>query len=794
MKTFTQRVMAATLQLALFVVPGLLPATAIAQIVPELKTNNTKVDDTFKLSVEILYRNTQDNLIKAGGEYGGEWTRDCSINAWNAASLLEPASAENSLWSVTTDNRTYIGHQYWDQIIWVTGAYDYYEKSGSRTFLNQAYTTSKNSMTKLENEQFDSNYGLFKGPSVFNDGIAGYEVPIYDPDLDSHSYVLDHHASNIKCLSTNAIYYNAYLLLAKMANFKGDTNAEKSWLKKAANLKASIRQHLFNGSDKLYYLIDQNDDVHDFQESLGIAYAVLFGIVSHEEAKRIIDGCYKGRWGTPTIYPHFNRFDDTHPGRHNQIVWPFVSAFLGSAASEAGCSDRLGYELKSLSTLCQGGRSTHDGSQTFYEIYNETNGLPDGGWQCSYHWGSVYDQTWSATGFIRLILTDLVGMRFTPEGLTFEPNINIMNGFEFQEVKNVTYRGGLLDISVSGSGDKLVAVKVDGVEQLPVTPIAPREGKRTVELVLGSDLDLTAKYQQADLELKQGAWDSSKSFAEGTDDAEGIAASKVFSRDDLPTGSLIRVDEGYLYRPEGWESDVSTTDPRPDTDYHSVAVTDGWWSYYSYRGFNVEKADASTLSTDEANAHFSIFLPKVLGNGGDFTIVNKNSGRPLAKRNDNASIIQDSEAASTVWTVEYDGNGYYYIIDKESGLALQMPDGSNKQNVRPTLTERSDDRNQLWNIIELSEGLYRIAPKCAPQMALCINGSSKNNGAYVVQRTYDAGDSQKWLFTSLPPSGIRQTDAETNENGALYDISGRKIPSVKTKGIYIYQKRKFIKK
>ncbi len=787
--------MAATLKLAVAMVPGLPLGTASAQIVPVLKSSDTKVDKTFKLSVEILYRNTQDNLIKAGGEYGGEWTRDCSINAWNAASLLDPASAKNSLWSVTTDNRTYIGHQYWDQIIWVTGAWDHYEKTGDRTFLNQAYTASKNSMTKLEKEQFDSQYGLFKGPSVFNDGIAGYEEPIYDPALDGHSYVLDHHASDIKCLSTNAIYYNAYLLLAKMANFKGDADAEKSWLKKAATLKANIRQHLFNGTDKLYYLIDQNGKIHDFQEALGIAYAVLFGVVSHEEAGRIIDASYKGRWGTPSIYPHFKRYNDSRPGRHNKIVWPFVSAFFGSAANEAGCNDRLGFELKSLSSLCQGSQSKHNGVQTFYEIYNETTGVPDGGWQCSSHWGSsVYDQTWSATGFIRLILTDVLGMRFTPEGLTFEPNIKIATDFGVQEVKEVTYRGGLLDISVTGTGDRLVAVRVDGVEQLPVTPIAPQAGKRQVELVFGSDLDLTAKYERADLALKPGSWDSSKNIGEGTGAADGTAASRVFSRDELPTGSLIFVDEGYEYRPEGWETDATTTDPRPETTHHSATVTDGWWSYFGYRGFNVAKVDGSGLTADEAGTHFSVFLPKVLGDGGDFTIVNKNSGRPLAIRDDDNAIVQNSEAASKAWTVAYAGGGYYRIIDKQSGQALQMPGGSNKLNTRPTLTEPGDDRNQLWNIIELSEGLYRIAPKCAPTMALGVSGSSKNNGAIVVQRTYDTGDAQRWLFSALDPTGIIQTDAERHDDGAVYDVSGRKVASVKTKGIYIHNNRKVVDK
>ena len=789
MKKLIQWVTAATLELATAVALGMQVSTASAQTVPVLKTNNTKVDNTFKLSVEILYKNTKDHLIYAGGDYGGEWTRDCSINSWNAASLLDPESAEHSLWSVTTDNRTYIGHQYWDQIIWVTGAYDFYEKTGNRGFLNQAYIASKNTMTKLEKEQFDATYGLFKGPSVFNDGIAGYDEPIYNPEKSSWSYVLEHNADDIKCLSTNVIYYNAYLLLAKMADYKGDTNEEKAWLKKAATLKGNIRKHLFNGNDKLYYLIDQNGKTHEFQESLGIAFAVLFGVVSREEAVRIIGGCYKGRFGTPSIYPHFERFDDEHPGRHNKIVWPFVSAFFGAAAAEAGCNDRSSFELQTLAELCQGEKSVHDGKQTFYEIYNEITGVPDGGWQSDYHWGSsVFDQTWSATGFIRMILTDMLGMRFTPEGLTFESDISILNEYGFQEVKDLAYRGGTLNITKSGTGNKLVAVKVDGVEQLSVTPVAPQAGNRKVELVFGSDIDMTAKYQQADLELKQGYWDSARKLGEGTSPSNSIAASKVFSRDDLPTGSLILVDDGYKYRPEGWESDAAATDPRPEVAYHGRTVTDGWWSYYNHRAFNVSKIGGGDISTDDAKAHFRVFLPKVLGNGGDFTIVNKNSGKPLAVSN--ATVTQDSEATSKVWGVEYAGGGYYRIIDKQSGKALQ---GSTEQDAKPTLAERSDDRSQQWNVIEVSKGLYRIAPKCAPRMALGVSESSTDNGAGVTQRNYEAGDSQRWLIAVYTPAGIRLQQSG-NTDSAVYDLGGRKVTAVETKGIYLQNNMKLLKR
>ena len=732
--------------------------TASAQIVPELKTGNQKVDNTFKLSVEILYRNTENGLIKAGGGYGGEWTRDCSINSWNAASLLNPSSAETSLWAVTTDNRQYIGHQDWDQIIWVTGAYDYFEKTGDRNFLDQAYQTSKNTMARLEGYMFDNDYGMFKGPSVFNDGIAGYEEPIFRGN-EYGTDVRGHWSGDIKCLSTNTIYYNAYLLLAKMANYKGETNEEKTYLKKAANLRSKIREHLLHGN-KFYYLVCFDGNKHDFQEALGISFAVLFGVVDKKEAQDIIKNAYKGNYGTPSIYPHFKRFDDAHPGRHNKIVWPFVSAFFGSAANYAGVRDRFSYEINSLSTLCQGSNSKYNGQQTFFEIYNEITGVPDGGWQCGSHWGtSVHDQTWSCTGFIRLILTEMLGMRFNGEGLTFEPNIDIINEYGFQEIKKVTYRGGTLNITKSGNGNKLVAVRVNGVEQLPVTPIAPALGERNIELVFGNEQNLSSEYAQVDIEPRSNAyWNSANSFNNGTSNSNGFVATKIFSRDDLPTGTIIQVDDDYQYRPEAWETNNSTTDPRPETQCKSVTVSDTWWSYYGYRGFNVSKIDGGNLSIDDAKNHFRIYLPKVLGDGGDFTIISKSSGKPLAiannSQNDNAGLVQNGNSTSDVWTFEYAGNGYYYIINKNSGKALDMPGGTGAEGTQPVQWTRNNDRNQQWNVINLGGGMYRISPKCNPRQALDVTGASADDNVAVVQWPYKASDNEVWYIKSTATETI----------------------------------------
>ena len=109
---------------------------------PQLAIKNTVIhnllEPAFKLAVATVDRNTHQGILAAGADYGGEWTRDCAINAWNGVSLLRPRIAETSLWSVTKNRQT-IGHQYWDKIIWTIGAWNHYKVTGSRDFLAQAY-------------------------------------------------------------------------------------------------------------------------------------------------------------------------------------------------------------------------------------------------------------------------------------------------------------------------------------------------------------------------------------------------------------------------------------------------------------------------------------------------------------------------------------------------------------------------------------------------------------------------------------------------------------------------------
>ncbi len=89
-------------------------------------------------------------------------------------------------------------------------------------------------------------------------------------------------------------------------------------------------------------------------------------------------------------------------------------------------------------------------------------------------------------------------------------------------------------------------------------------------------------------------------------------ASPLMTREDLPVGSVIIVDEGYKYRPEGWVSEDSknTSSTRPgNISTPVVQVTEEWWGKWTIRAFNLSAATARKMVAEDA-VHLRIYVPK----------------------------------------------------------------------------------------------------------------------------------------------------------------------------------------
>lgn len=433
----------------------------------EIISNHSAIDEAFKLAIRTVDINTRRGILAAGGDYGGEWTRDIAINSWNAASLLRPEVAERSLWSVTVDKDT-IGHQYWDKIIWVIAAWQQYQVTGDQTFLKQAYSCSAKTMAQLEKQVFDAKYGLFMGPSVFNDGIAGYPEPIYEPDNYSSAVTNHKNSARIKCLSTNAIYLGAYQSLRQMARqLKESQSVVQSYQQKADQLKANVLKHLYDRkNNKLNYLIDQNGKVDPSQEGLGISFAILFGVLEGEAAKNLIQNARVSKYGITSIYPDFPRYSAEKPGRHNNIVWPMVNGFFAKAAKHSKNYKTFSNELFNLTHLAL---DEDKGDYNFREVYNPYTGVPDGGFQHhekerpDFHWVSSKLQSWSATAYLDMVLDGIFGLKLNPDNLQFQPYLP--EGVNQIRLKDLNYRKCTLDISISGKGNAIKSFTLDGQPQ-----------------------------------------------------------------------------------------------------------------------------------------------------------------------------------------------------------------------------------------------------------------------------------------------------------------------------------------
>ena len=94
-----------------------------------------------------------------------------------------------------------------------------------------------------------------------------------------------------------------------------------------------------------------------------------------------------------------------------------------------------------------------------------------------------------------------------------------------------------------------------------------------------------------------------------------FVVSRIFTREEIPVGSVIILKKDYQYRPEGWVNmakNTSSARPAEVTD-QVVTVSEAWWGTWTHRAFNISKVgkpDLSDAEAEEAGKSLTIFIPK----------------------------------------------------------------------------------------------------------------------------------------------------------------------------------------
>lgn len=495
--------------------------TIIAQNinVPYLEIN-TDLQNEFEKSYRIAIGDIVSNIsmykgglleedtpcLLAGIDYGKPWTRDASINVWNGFGLISADVAKSTLLAqlIMEKDELLITGQYWDSVIWIIGAWQYYLFTGDKEFLKLAYTAGKNTITLKEAEEFDTEIKLFRGPAVYGDGVSAYPKKYTEASDTKNSetfsgienwveFNLDEKAEAgfgipMFALSTNTVYYKSYDLLNEMSVELGYLNTQ--WSSKANKIRETINAKFWNPSKGIYnYLIDPFGG-SEKQESLGNIFTILFDIANDEQKELIFDNIIITDHGIPCVYPSFVRYKKSNNyGRHSGTVWSHIQGFWAQICSQYNKNSFFMNEYTGLTD-----KSFRD--KQFVEIYHPDSGEQYGGLQeptldSTKVWDSTNIQTWSATAYFRMILYGLLGLEFDPNGIRINPNVPIeFKGISF---KNLHYRKMILNIDVKGNGSNIESIKINNEDISRNFIDSHLVGKKNIEIVLTKNSDKNEK-------------------------------------------------------------------------------------------------------------------------------------------------------------------------------------------------------------------------------------------------------------------------------------------------------------
>ena len=208
--------------------------------------------------------------------------------------------------------------------------------------------------------------------------------------------------------------------------------------------------------------------------------------------------------------------------------------------------------------------------------------------------------------------TSYVGDRLTRDGFHLSLDLG-------RYIAGLTFFYQLTGISIEnieyipdGVDPDLQKVAIESAISAVNMPFAISASQYTEEPTFDESL-----YDLLDLELTLlGYWNSatgSTVIDTVTSNHVNFAASRRFTPDDIPVGSVIVLADGWKYRPDAWKS-AGPQSSRPDNvTAKKVVVTEAWWGEYIERAFNISKADGSSLegvTADEINQAFKIYVPK----------------------------------------------------------------------------------------------------------------------------------------------------------------------------------------
>ncbi|GAA4805642.1 hypothetical protein GCM10023231_38510 [Olivibacter ginsenosidimutans] len=429
------------------------------------------MDALYNLSLEEMENNIEaDSTFRAGKEWTGVWTRDVSYSTILSMAMLQPEVAKKSLLrKVNKENRiiqdTGTGGAYpvsTDRVVWAIAAWEVYKVTGDEAWLKTSYEIVRNTLEDDQVNAFDPRTGLMHGESTFLDWRE-QTYPKWMQPVDIYESL---------ALGTNVVHAQAQRVLVAMAERLQDTATAGKYKTLADSLTLNINKHFWladHGYYGQYIYGGINKILSERSDALGEALAVLFDVADEKQQANIITRTPVVSYGIPCIYPQTTFI----PSYHNNAIWPFVQAYWTMAAAKVANDEAT---VASLASLLR--------PAALFLTNKENINAGDGDYSRTQVNSS--EMLWSLSGNLAMVYKVLFGMSFEPEGLRFKPYVpEVLRGE--RKLLHFTYRKASLNITLSGYGNTLTTVRVDGMEQDDALIPSNLTGEHEIELVLSDN-------------------------------------------------------------------------------------------------------------------------------------------------------------------------------------------------------------------------------------------------------------------------------------------------------------------
>lgn len=433
---------------------------------PQYQSSQTLVDALYAMSLEEMLLNIRsDGAFMAGKLWDGVWTRDISHSILLSLAIVAPDVAKESLMRKVSDGRiiqdTGTGGSWpvsTDRMIWGLAAWEIYKVTGDKQWLKAVYQIlSKSVAADLKNVRASN--GLFYGESAFMD----WREQSYPRWMDPRDIYQS------QCLSTNAIHYQTYRVLAQMAQLLAKPATEYADV--AASARAAINKQMWM-TDRGYYgafLYGRSfSSLSPKPESLGEALSILFDIAYENRQKLIAEKTPVVEYGVPNFSPQIPDM----PSYHNNAIWPFVVGYWTWASAKAGNGSAVEHGLGSIYR------------QAALFLSNKENMVAATGDPVTML--NSDRQLWSVAANLATVYRVLFGMSFEADKLVFRPFIPKPYK-DTRTLANFKYRGGALDITIEGYGDKISSVTLDGKKAPSAIIPGDITGKHTIIITMANN-------------------------------------------------------------------------------------------------------------------------------------------------------------------------------------------------------------------------------------------------------------------------------------------------------------------